>query len=166
MKSKIQLTELHQLFTIKHGSKFDLNKMEQCSPSETAIAFVGRSGANNGIVSFVKKHNAQEPFRAGLISVALGGAALSTFVQVKPFYTAQNIDVLEPKVQMTLDVKLYYCSCIEVNAFRYSTFGREANRTLRSLLVPELQYIPAWVRGITTKAADELGRDLHAAVRD
>ena len=123
-----------------------------------------RSGENNGLVSFVKKHAGQKPFNAGLITVALGGAALSSFVQAHSFYTAQNIDVLEPKSSMQLDVKLFYCLCIEANTFRYSTFGREANRTLKNLLVPIIDCVPEWVDGICAKAAEELGRDLRAAI--
>lgn len=34
-----------------------------------------------------------------------------------------------------------------VGRFRYSAFGREANRTLRSLLVPALDSIPGFVKG-------------------
>lgn len=166
MKNKSELAELHQLFTIKYGNKFDLNKMEACPASNEAIAFVGRSGGNNGVVSFVKKHNGAEPFTPGLITVALGGAALSSFVQAQPFYTAQNIDVLEPKAPMSLDVRLFYCLCIEANAFRYGAFGREANRTLRNLLVPVIEVVPGWVNGMAAKAADELSRDLHAALKD
>jgi len=33
--------------------------------------------------------------------------------------------------------KLYYCLAIKANKFRYGAFGREANRTLKTLLVPE-----------------------------
>ena len=132
-KNNGNLTELHALFAIKHGNKFDLNKMEKCPASEEAVAFVGRAGTGNGIVAFVQKLLASPPFEHGLITVALGGAALSSFVQPRPFYTAQNIDVLEPLTPMSLDAKLYYCLCIEANRFRYSTFGREANRTLKDV---------------------------------
>jgi len=33
----------------------------------------------------------------------------------------------------------------EANRFRYSTYGREANRTLRTLLVPKRKSVPSWV---------------------
>lgn len=166
MKNDIQLDELHRLFEIEHGNKFDLNKMEQCEPSSDAVAFVGRSGEDNGIVSFVKEIEEVEPHSAGLITVALGGAALSSFVQPKRFYTAQNIDVLRPRTDMSLDVQLYYCLCIEANRFRYSTFGREANRTLKNLLVPKLECVPTWVSGTTAAAVQELNRDLFEVIKE
>jgi len=156
----MELTRLDKLFKIIHGNKFDLNKMTQISPKENAIAFVGRSGENNGVVAYVEKYEDIEPFQSGNITVALGGSALSSFVQHRPFYTAQNIDVLLPLTNMTLDVKLYYCLCIEANQFRYSTFGREANRTLHTLLVPKIEEIPSWVKGIAKKALDDVQANL------
>jgi hypothetical protein len=151
---------------VKHGNKLDLNKMEQCKPSETdAIAFIGRSGEDNGIASFVRRKEGLKPYDAGLITVALGGAALSSFVQPKPFYTAQNIDVLVPREEMSLDQKLYYCLCIRANIFRYSAYGREANRTLKNLMVPKRKHIPQWVDGITREAVEDLNRDLRVVVQ-
>jgi hypothetical protein len=158
----MELIRLDGLFKIEHGNKFDLNKMNQIAPKDDAIAFVGRSRENNGVVAFVEKYDSIEPFQSGNITVALGGSALSSFVQTRPFYTAQNIDVLKPLTDMTLDVKLYYCLCIEANRFRYSTFGREANRTLHTLLIPKIESIPSWVNGTTKKSLDELKADLTA----
>lgn len=145
MKTNNNLVELQLLFNIEHGNKFDLNKMQQCPPNDDAVAFVGRSGEENGIVAFVQRLAGCDPYDRGLITVALGGAALSSFVQPRPFYTGQNIDVLRPLVEMPFDVKLYYCLCIEANRFRYSTYGREANRTLKTLPVPKLKAVPAWL---------------------
>lgn len=164
MKLNVRLTKLHCLFDIEHGNKFDLNKMQQCALTDDAIAFIGRSGDGNGIVAFVKRLEMVDPYETGLITVALGGSALSSFVQPRVFYTAQNIDVLKPKANMTLNVKLYYCLCIEANRFRYSTYGREANRTLKDLLVPELECVPIRVHGTMDKAVSELRRDLTAIV--
>lgn len=160
------LQELRQVFQIEHGNKLDLNKMEPCKPSADAIAFIGRSGGNNGIVAFVKPLTAVTPFPAGLITVALGGAALSSFVQARHFYTAQNIDVLKPLKQMTLDEKLFYCLCIEANRFRYSTFGREANRTLKNLAVPKPSTMPKWVKGTAKQAIEDLSGDLAAVIEE
>lgn len=161
MPKKNKLTELQDLFIITHGNKFDLNKMNQCSLSDKSIAFIGRSGEENGIVAFVEEVKDQAPFEKGLITVALGGSALSSFIQPMRFYTGQNMDVLNPKTEMTLDEKLYYCLCIEANRFRYSAFGREANRTLHRLLLPNKESLPEWVNGATTRGIEVLSQDLH-----
>lgn len=161
--SKIELAELNHLFVVSHGSKLDLNKMDRCTADDAAaVAFIGRSGEKNGLSAFVKRLPDKTPFDAGLITVALGGSALSSFVQSKPFYTAQNIDILEPIENMSMDVKLYYCMCIEANRFRYSTFGREANRTLKTLRVPTLKSVPSWVEGASEKGIIALCRDIEA----
>jgi len=159
-----ELIPLNKVFKIERGNKFDLNKMSRCAPSEQAVVFIGRTGERNGFVAFVEKLDATEPFESGLITVALGGSALSSFVQPRPFYTAQNIDVLRPLVTMSLDTKLYYALCIEANRFRYSTFGREANRTLRHLLTPPPECVPSWVEGATVAAVEELCRDMNGLV--
>lgn len=155
-----RLVPLSEIFDIVHGNKFDLNKMERCLAAENSIAFVGRSGARCGIVGFVEKYDDIEPFGEGLITVALGGSALSSFVQPWPFYTAQNIDVLRPRDEMPLDVKMYYCLCVEANRFRYSTFGREANRTLSKLPVPSRDAVPPWASGTVDRAVSGLIGDL------
>src|SRR5690606_31435381 len=117
MKGNPKLVRLDHLFTINHGNKLDFNKMDAPDDPKEAVAFVGRSGLRNGIVGIVRPISGTPPFPSGAITVALGGAALSSFVQPRPFYTAQNIDVLTPKQAMTLDTKLYYCQCIEANRF-------------------------------------------------
>lgn len=143
---------LSELFKVTYGSKFDLNKMLPLRVADGGVYFVGRSSENNGVSAEVAPVAGRPPYKAGLITVALGGAKLlSSFVQERPFYTAQNVAVLEAKTPMTFEQKLYVCLCIRHNRFRYSAFGREANRTLRSLLIPNIEDFPAW----TTRPAAE-----------
>ena len=160
----ISQVPLNSLFEISRGNKFDFNKMDKAPMGEHSIAFVSRSGERNGLVAFVEKVGNIQPYESGLITVALGGSALSSFVQPRPFYTAQNIDVLRPRFVMSLDVKLYYCLCIEANRFRYSTYGREANRTLHTIQVPALDYIPSWVNGVSKTAIGEFCNELIGLV--
>lgn len=156
----VELVSLSTIFEVLHGNKFDFNKMSKCASSENSIAFIRRSRERNGFVGFVEKYENKKPYEAGLITVALGGSALSSFVQPRPFYTAQNIDVLRPLVPMSLDVKLYYCLCIEANQFRYSTYGREANRTLKNIQVPAISSIPSWVSGASRTAVSNFSNEL------
>jgi hypothetical protein len=158
------LVPLNSIFEIWHGNKLDLNKMSQCASSEEAIVFVGRSDERNGFVAFVERLDLVEPNESGLITVALGGSALASFVQPRPFYTAQNIDVLKPRSPMSLDTKLYYCLCIAANRFRYSTFGREANRTLKTLEVPALHCVPSWVHGAAKTSIAEFSNELMGLI--
>lgn len=47
---------------------------------------------------------------------------------------------------MTNDELLFYCCSIRANQFRYS-YGRQANRTLKQLIIPARAAIPRWVYG-------------------
>jgi len=132
----MKLVKISDLFNIQYGNQFDLSKMESLHGSY--INFISRSSQNMGIVARVEVFNNKDPFPAGLITVTLGGTyLLSSFVQQKPFYTAQNIKVLFPKKEMSELEKLYYCFCIKSNRFKYTSHGREANSTFDELLIPE-----------------------------
>lgn len=139
--------KLIELFDVTYGNKLDFNKMKIASKISDAINFVGRSSENHGVVARVAPIDGIMPFEAGLITVALGGTKLlASFVQMYPFYTAQNVAVLKPLQEMSFAEKLFVCLAIRHNRFRYSAFGREANRTLRSLLIPEPAEFPEWVK--------------------
>lgn len=140
--------KLNEIFSVEYGNKFDLNKMIEVEEFEKGcVNFVSRSSRNLGISAIVKEIDGVTPYAPGGITVSLGGTyLLSSFVQLYPFYTAQNVAVLYPKKEMTFNEKLYYALCIRGNRYRYSAFGREANRTLRTLEVPSK--CPDWVKKI------------------
>ena len=145
----MKLVPLNHLFEIEYGNQFDFNKM---TLDNSAVCFVSRSKNNLGIVARVRRLNNVEPYDSGNITVALGGSLLSSFIQPEPFYTAQNIKVLKPLTPMTFKQKLYYCKCISFNRFKYTSHGREANKTLDNLLVPSLEEIPEWVDDLELSA--------------
>ena len=130
------------MFDIRYGSQLDLNKCEQCERPD-GYNFVNRSSEHCGVSARILAPPRKDPFPAGAITSAMGGSVLSSFVQQEPFFTGQNVKVLLPKTEMTLEQKLYYCACIEANRFRYSTFGREANASFDTLLVPDMAEMPA-----------------------
>lgn len=144
----MDLVELSNIFDLKYGNKFDANKMTFSESGD--INFISRISKNNGCVGTVVKYNGIDPFQAGLITVSLGGSILSCFVQPTQFYTAQNVAVLIPKRSMSLNEKLYYCKCISINRFKYNAFGREANKTLKFLQIPEKT--PDWVNENTSSS--------------
>jgi mRNA-degrading endonuclease RelE of RelBE toxin-antitoxin system len=140
------MTPLNRVFDVEYGNKFDLNKMELLSKAAGGINFVNRSSRNCGVSATVAPVAGTPPYEAGNITVSLGGSyLLSSFVQLERFYTGQNVAVLLPKEEMSFAEKLYICLCIRHNRFRYTAFGREANRTLRTLLVPDRSEFPSWL---------------------
>lgn len=141
------MSTVQSLFKVSYGNKLDMNKMARAS-KESGVAFVARKGGlggHAGVSGFVEPIAGVEPYPAGLLTVALGGSRLlSTYVQQRPFYTAQNVAVLEPRdSNMPTLHRLFYAMCIRHNAFRYTAFGREANRTLGSISIPSI--VPDWV---------------------
>lgn len=152
---RLKMKKLNELFTVTYGNKLDSNKMTPLSLAEGGVNFVGRSSQNHGVSGTVERLADIDPYPSGLITVALGGTKLlSSFIQEQPFYTAQNVAVLSPMFEMSFAEKLYMCLCIRHNRFRYSAFGREANRTLRTLLVPEPDEFPSWITSVDVDMFD------------
>lgn len=148
------MTRLKDIFNISYGTKLDMNKMN--SSNESTIVFISRSSKNNGVVGYVDQIEGIPPIQPGAITVTLGGTyVLSSFLQEKPFYTGQNVAVLTPKVELSREQKLFYCMCITRNRFRYSAFGREANRTLKDLVVPHYSEFPDWFNEINLSVYDD-----------
>lgn len=139
------MPKINDLFTLDYGHSLELNRLEQ-STSADAINFVGRAARNNGVTARVKPIQSLSPSPAGAITVALngqGGAGVA-FLQPFPFYSGFHVMVLCPKQPMTEQEKLWWVMCITANRFRFG-FGRQANRTLKDLSLPELKDIPEWV---------------------
>jgi len=130
--------KVSDLFNVGYGTKLDFKQMKIAGAFDVeSVLFVSRSSNNLGVVARVEKYRDVNPIPAGSITVALGGTyLLSAFIQEEPFYTAQNVAVLTSKSEMTYGAKLFYCLCLGKNRFKYSAFGREANRTLGNILVP------------------------------
>lgn len=141
------MPKINDLFTLDYGHSLELNRLEQ-STAANAVNFVGRAARNNGVTARVSPIHGLPPSPAGSITVALngqGGAGVA-FLQPFPFYSGFHIMVLTPKQPMTEQEKLWWVACITANRFRFG-FGRQANRTLKDLNLPEVKDMPEWVGG-------------------
>lgn len=134
------MKKISDLFDVHYGHSLELNALKQ---SKCGINFVSRTAANNGVAAKVANIPGVAPMPGGLLTVALGGSVLETFVQPEPFYCGYHIFCLSPKKEMSLQEKLFYCCCIRANKYRYN-YGRQANRTLKDILVPDHTDIPDW----------------------
>ena len=139
------MKRLDEIFDIKNSPSLELINCEQI---ENGICFVSRTSANNGIVARIKQLDDLEPMPANAITVALGGSVLSSFYQEEPFYTAFHIACLYPKTELTKEQMLYYAYVIEQNKYRYN-YGRQANKTLKNILVPDINELPEYVSKIS-----------------
>ena len=144
------LIEIRKLFEVEYGNQLDKNKMTE---SPIGIHFVSRSSFNLGVDGRVEPIPGVDPYDAGSITVTLGGTyLLSAFVQPEVFITAQNIKVLTPKSPMTFNEKVFYCLAISRNRFRFTSHGREANKTFDDILVPKRNEIPEWVGEVAVES--------------
>lgn len=105
------------------------------------VPWIGSSGSNNGTTARVRRNSDLPLFERGSITVALKGTVLSSFVQPEDFHVAHQIAVLIPLQKMSIQEKLWYCSVIRANRFRFN-YGRQADREFRRLVVPPP---PNWV---------------------
>jgi Type I restriction modification DNA specificity domain len=139
------MTAVSSLFHIHKGHQLALNRVEQVSGPQEGVAYVARSHRNNGITAWVREIPNIAPAQPGDISVCLRSRnhSLAAFVQPRPFYTTYHVAILTPKIPMTLQEKLWWCLCIRANRFRFH-FGRQANRTIGSLDLPDA--VPEWAR--------------------
>jgi len=125
---------LKDIATLTNGNKFDKNKMSHDNPS---INFVSRTGFNNGISDFVDKIDDVEPYPAGAITLALGGSVGSTFVQPKPFYTGQNVGVIEFENKSDKMKQFVAIVLNKVCSTQFSAFKNEINKHFkRDLSIP------------------------------
>lgn len=134
--NKVNITKwkkfhLYDLFYIDSGTKMDKIAMKYDNPT---INFIGRSGINNGVTAVVDKVENYKPYKAGNLTLALGGAYLgSCFIQEKDFYTSQNVIVLIPKINMSFNAKQFICSVIfKEGNMHYKAFIDELNRHIKT----------------------------------
>lgn len=137
------MNRLDELFDVRYGHSLELNRLVITKP-ELGIPFISRKSGDNGIAAYVERLPDIEPNPAGELTCALSGNALSTFIQEQPYYTAYHIACLRPLFDFNKVELLYYCACIYANRYRYN-YGRQANRSIRNLLLPSRDEIPKWI---------------------
>lgn len=155
------MQRLDQVFRLRYGHSLELNALRRVHAPE-GVNFVSRAMGNNGVTARVDV--GAVPARPGEMSVALGGnGVLSTFVQPEPFVCGRDVMIMtaiEPA--MTVEEKLWWARCIWENRYKFS-YGRQANRTLGSLLVPDRA--PDWVYETPQPTHEGLARAVHPPVQ-
>jgi len=129
--------KVKDLFELKYGVNLELMRCEE-TIAPNGVNFVARTSQNNGVVARVEIIDGIEPQKAGTLSCATSGSVLSTFVQNEPYYSGRDLYVLTPRVEMTLEQKLFYAMIITKNKYRYN-YGRAANKTLGDIEIPTLE---------------------------
>ena len=131
---------LDKIFEPIYGVNLDLNKLAKV---KKGIPYVGRSMKNNGITAYVERVDIT-PNPAHTISVSGGGSVLECFYQSEEFYSGRDLFYLKPKITLNEKQMLAYCYLIKFNKYRYN-YGRQANKTLGNLIIPEPDELPNWI---------------------
>lgn len=137
----VNMVIIDDYFKVEYGVNLDLVDLEQ---TENGINFVSRITNNNGVSAKVELIDSITPNQPNTISVSCGGSVMESFLQKKPYYSGRDICILIPKKEFTDFELLYYCMCLKANKYRYS-YRRQANKTLKYILVPSMDEIPEWV---------------------
>ena len=135
------MIKVSDIFDVCYGVNLELNALIQIT---NGINFVSRTSKNNGISAKVEYVDGIDPIPPGTISVAAGGSVMESFLQTEPYYSGRDLYYLTAKIPLTDNEKLYYCICLRTNKYRFN-YGRQANRSLRDILIPEPKDIPEWV---------------------
>jgi hypothetical protein len=137
----MKMVRVSDVFEVVYGVNLELNALTR---DPNGINFVSRTARNNGVSARVRLVKGVVPLPAGCLTVAGGGSVLETFVQPEPFYSGRDLYVLIPQHKLSLQQKLFACMCIKANKYRYN-YGRQANRTLKDLRIPDPSKMPDWV---------------------
>ncbi len=125
--------QVKELFNVKYGINMELKACTETRKDDPeAIAFVARTSENNGVSAFVKCEEGKTPQPAYTITVAGGGSVLSTFLQIRPFYSGRDLYLLIPKHEISNYGKLFIVTVLQVEKYRFN-YGRQANKTLSDL---------------------------------
>ena len=130
------LVKVSDLFDVKYGVNLELLRLDITKKRKGGgVCFVSRTEGNNGVSAFVERRHDIVPLPAGTLSVAGGGSVLATFLQPYEYYSGRDLYFLSPRQEMSERELLYYALCLRKNKYRYN-YGRQANRTLRDLMIP------------------------------
>lgn len=140
------MKKVKEIFNVKYGINLELINCTIVDFTR-GIPFVSRISKNNGVVAYVEKIESLQPNPRHTISVAGSGSVLSCFYQGEPYYSGRDLFYLLPKIELSIKEMLYYCYAINSNAYKYN-YGRQANKTLGEILIPDVENIPEWVHKI------------------
>lgn len=128
------MKKLSEIFNSWYGVNLELIN---CQEATNGIPFVARTNDNNGIVARVSKMKGITPNPPHTLSLAAGGSVLSCYYQDEEYYSGRDLFILSPWEPMSKKEMLLYSYIIQQNKYKYN-YGRQANKTFKDILLPEL----------------------------
>lgn len=111
--------DLIDYFDVIIGKAIDGNKKHIKPPGELVVAnYITRSVSNNGIndrISYSKEYLSDY----GNV-IIVGNETAYPFIQTKPFFTGTKVNILIPKMEISLNALIYICTLLRVAVEKYS----------------------------------------------
>lgn len=113
---------LEQLFQIKIGKNID----KICADTTGNEAYITRTEFNNGLVGFIEGDSAlkNEDFPV----ITIGNETAKPFVQNFPFFTGTKVNIMVPKVKMSVPVLKFIATSLDKHRRNFS-YSFTANST-------------------------------------
>ena len=154
-----EMIEVQELFHIEYPPTLIFNQQIK---DESGVPFVSSKGTNNGVVGRVRRNPNTKLYPKGSITVPLKGTVLNAFVQVEDFHCAHQVAVLCSKEEFNMNEaqKLFYALCVRKNKYKYN-YGRQADKTFKSLLVPRIEDAPGFIHDIDLNYFNDAATPFH-----
>lgn len=107
------------------GDLFDVIKgtrLTKANMQPGKIRFIGSSSMNNGVTAHISNSEYLHP--ANTITVCYNGSVGEAFYQDQPFWASDDVNVLYPKFQLTLDRALFIIPLIKCISRKYNYINK------------------------------------------
>ncbi len=136
LKTPVPLSEPTSWGVFMLGDLFDISKGRRLTKADRLYGntrFIGASEKNNGITDLA---DVEPLYKGGVLTVSYNGSVGQAFYQNEPFWPSDDINVLTPKLPMSMWGQLFIASIIRHERTRY-TYGYKW--TLERMVATEIR---------------------------
>ncbi|MEZ2637027.1 restriction endonuclease subunit S [Morganella morganii] len=143
------MIELGHLFNVVNGIASTGLKESKYSFDDGIVYVRPASTQARTFRSYINKNvvSSDKIFPEGTLFVSTNGEGSHSYSYVSTceFVPNSDVSVLIPKIEMSLEQKLFYSKCITANRYKFSYGRKPKGSKLKSIMLPNLTEIPDWV---------------------
>lgn len=156
------------LFSVEKGTRLTKTQM-----TAGDIAFVGASAMNNGITARIA--NREHVFDAGAITVCYNGSVGESFYQDEPFWASDDVNVLIPKENLSVEACLFMLPVLREAGRRYGFTDKWRQEVMREDSVPlpstvdglpDWEYMSDYMTGVLEESSSIVGELCDVNLQD
>lgn len=149
---------IDQWFTLVKGTR-----LTSLARSDGDIPYVGASQFNNGITHFIGNDEKLHP--GGVLTVCYNGPVGTTFYQPQEFWATDDVNVLYPKVPMSMESMLFIAPMIENAGSEYAYIDKWKMTDMAAAIIrlpitpsgtPDWEFMEQTMRGVLKQQEREL----------